>query len=89
MSTRIRIALTPRAWISPGKDRCSLLHSPDGSILTVLGDLAEVHLDKLSILGPEVHIDQKENKAWVKGLGHAAAEHQQLPGREAGTGGAT
>lgn len=53
----------------------------EGNILTVagdlrkqrdgmiLGDLAQVQLDKLTILGPEVNIDQKDNKAWVYGLG--------------------
>lgn len=50
-------------------DTLQLLSFPEGHILTVTGDLAEVKLDKLNIIGPEVNIDQKENKAWVNGLG--------------------
>src|SRR5262249_59778899 len=46
-----------------------LVKFPEGHILTVTGAPAEVQLDKLTILGPEVNIDQKENKAWVNGLG--------------------
>lgn len=46
-----------------------LNHSPEGNVLLVTGDLAEVHLDRLSILGPEVNIDQKENRVWVNGTG--------------------
>ena len=46
-----------------------LLRFPEGSVLTVTGDTAEVMLDKLTIFGPEVNIDQKENKAWVNGPG--------------------
>ncbi|MBL8796264.1 MAG: hypothetical protein JNM56_20360, partial [Planctomycetia bacterium] len=46
-----------------------LLKFPEGHVLTVTGELAEVMLDKLTIIGPEVNIDQKENKAWVNGLG--------------------
>jgi lipopolysaccharide export system protein LptA len=46
-----------------------LVKFPEGHILTVTGAPAEVQLDKLTILGPEVNIDQKDNKAWVNGLG--------------------
>ncbi len=46
-----------------------LAHFVEGNVLLVTGDLAEVHLDKLSILGPEVNIDQKENRVWVNGIG--------------------
>lgn len=46
-----------------------LTHFLDGNILNVTGDLAQVQLDKLSILGPEVNIDQRANKAWVQGVG--------------------
>lgn len=41
----------------------------EGNVLKVTGQVAEVYLDKLAILGPEVNIDQKENKAWVTGGG--------------------
>lgn len=46
-----------------------LTHHADGDVLAVTGDLAHVQLDKLAILGPEVNIDQKTNKAWVQGIG--------------------
>ncbi|TPW00885.1 MAG: hypothetical protein FD125_2891, partial [bacterium] len=46
-----------------------LVKFPEGHVLTVTGELAEVMLDKLTIIGPEVNIDQKDNKAWVNGLG--------------------
>jgi hypothetical protein len=46
-----------------------LTHTPDGGILTVTGKWAQVQIDKIAILGPEVHIDQQKNKAWVDGIG--------------------
>src|SRR5262249_40263852 len=46
-----------------------LLKFAEGHVLTVTGETAEVQLDKLTIFGPEVNIDQKENKAWVNGPG--------------------
>jgi lipopolysaccharide export system protein LptA len=46
-----------------------LTHHDDGSILVVTGNLAHVQLDKIAILGPEVNIDQRANKAWVNGIG--------------------
>jgi lipopolysaccharide export system protein LptA len=46
-----------------------LIKFAEGHFLTVTGAPAEVQLDKLTIIGPEVNIDQKENKAWVNGLG--------------------
>ena len=46
-----------------------LLKFVEGSVLTVSGEPAEVQLDKLTIFGPEVNIDQKDNKAWVIGAG--------------------
>jgi lipopolysaccharide export system protein LptA len=49
-----------------------LTQAPEGHMLTVtapLPQLAQVQLDKLIIHGPEVNIDQKENKAWVIGAG--------------------
>lgn len=50
-------------------DKLRLLHFVEGHVLTVTGDLAEVQMDKMTIFGPEVNIDQKENKAWVTGVG--------------------
>ena len=41
----------------------------DGNILVVTGDLAQLKMDKIFILGPEVNIDQVANKAWVVGSG--------------------
>jgi hypothetical protein len=46
-----------------------LNHHPDGGVLVVHGVLAHVQMDKMAILGPEVNIDQRANKAWVNGLG--------------------
>jgi len=42
---------------------------PDGNFLVVTGDLAQLRMDKIYILGPEVNIDQTTNKAWVTGIG--------------------
>jgi hypothetical protein len=49
---------------------------PTGNFLVVTADqskgqkeLAYVQLDKITIIGPEVNIDQVENKAWVTGIG--------------------
>lgn len=50
-------------------DTLQLNHSPEGSLLVVTGNLAQVQLNKITILGPEVNIDQKVNKAWVNGIG--------------------
>lgn len=46
-----------------------LVKFSEGHVLTVTGTQAVVQLDKLTIMGPEVNIDQKENKAWVNGMG--------------------
>ncbi len=40
-----------------------------GNVLVVTGDLAKLKMDKIFILGPEVNIDQVENKAYVIGGG--------------------
>ncbi len=42
---------------------------PDGNVLVVTGDLAKLKMDKIFIIGPEVNIDQVQNKAWVHGAG--------------------
>jgi len=46
-----------------------LTHEVDGNILAVKGDHAQLQMDKIFILGPEVHIDQTSNKVWVNGMG--------------------
>src|SRR5262249_27708980 len=43
--------------------------SSDGNFLIVRGDLAKLLMDKLLVTGPEVNINQAENKAWVTGAG--------------------
>jgi lipopolysaccharide export system protein LptA len=50
-------------------DTLQLNHFPEGNVLVVTGKLARVQLDKLTIHGPEVNIDQKNNNAWVTGAG--------------------
>jgi hypothetical protein len=42
---------------------------PEGNFLTVTGDLAQLRMDKIYIIGLEVNIDQAVNKAWVTGPG--------------------
>jgi hypothetical protein len=50
-------------------DTMLLNHSPEGGILVVNGNMAQVQFDKLALMGPEVNIDQRANKAWVNGIG--------------------
>jgi lipopolysaccharide export system protein LptA len=50
-------------------EKLQLVRQADGNILTVVGDYAQVQLDKLYIVGPEVNIDQTTNEAWVNGMG--------------------
>jgi hypothetical protein len=40
-----------------------------GNVLVVTGDLAQLKMDKIFILGPEVNINQVANRAWVFGAG--------------------
>src|SRR5262249_54576259 len=49
---------------------------PKGNVLVVTADqasrpreLAYVQMDKITMIGPEVNIDQVANKAWVNGIG--------------------
>jgi hypothetical protein len=42
---------------------------PGGNVLVVTGDLAQLKMDKIFIVGPEVNIDQVLNKAYVIGGG--------------------
>jgi lipopolysaccharide export system protein LptA len=50
-------------------DTMELHHHVDGNVLAVTGQWGQVRLDKISILGPEVNIDQRSNRAWVNGIG--------------------
>jgi lipopolysaccharide export system protein LptA len=50
-------------------DTLNLTHQVDGNILKVTGDNAQVQLDKIFILGPDVNIDQTTNEVFVKGMG--------------------
>jgi hypothetical protein len=50
-------------------EKLQLVRQADGNILTVFGDYAQVQLDKLYIVGPEVNIDQTTNYAEVHGTG--------------------
>ncbi|MGL4549726.1 MAG: LptA/OstA family protein, partial [Gemmataceae bacterium] len=43
-------------------------------VLDVVGDTAELHTQKISILGPQVVIDQARNMAWVVGDGAMTME---------------
>lgn len=49
---------------------------PEGNILEVTGDLAQLRMDRLYILGPVVNIDQTRNMAWVNGSGAMQMESQ-------------
>ena len=42
---------------------------PEGNFLVVEGDLAQLLMDKIYIIGPVINIDQAANKAWVEGPG--------------------
>ncbi len=46
-----------------------LTYHPEGDFLVVRGDLAQLQMETIYILGPEVTIDQASNKAWVVGAG--------------------
>jgi lipopolysaccharide export system protein LptA len=50
-------------------DTLDLNHAVDGNILIVNGQWAQVQIDKITILGPEVNIDQRTNRSWVNGIG--------------------
>jgi len=60
-------------------DTLSLTHHFEGNVLVVTGDereLAELVMDKMAILGPEVNVDQVNNKAWVNGVGAMQMESE-------------
>lgn len=46
-----------------------LFWSEQGSKLIVGGDLAQLRMDRILIVGPEITIDQLTNKVWVDGIG--------------------
>jgi hypothetical protein len=53
-------------------DRLDLFHQPEGHVLKVTGQAnrpAYVQLDRLTLLGTVVNIDQPANNAWVNGPG--------------------
>jgi hypothetical protein len=53
-------------------DTLELTRQNDGNLLVVTGkdrDVAELHMEKMLILGPVVNIDQSKNEAWVDGSG--------------------
>ena len=58
----------------------TMMYHPEGNFLVVEGDpegkagvaqddLAQMLMDKIFIIGPEINIDQAANKAWVEGPG--------------------
>ncbi len=54
-------------------------------MLVVTGDMAQLLMDKILILGPEVNIDQAKNKAWVYGPGAMEMQsNQTLEGKPLG-----
>jgi hypothetical protein len=57
-------------------DKLHLKHFPEGNQLVVTGDLAQLRLDKIFIVGPVVNIDQAANKAYVNGIGAMQMESQ-------------
>jgi lipopolysaccharide export system protein LptA len=50
-------------------DTLKLNHHVDGNVLVVTGEHAQVQINKICILGPEVNIDQTSNEVWVTGMG--------------------
>ena len=63
-------------------DTLNLMHHPDGDILTVMGNHAigshaQVQMDQLFILGPEIHMDQTRNEVKVVGLGVMRMQSKQ------------
>jgi lipopolysaccharide export system protein LptA len=67
-------------------ERLELTARPEGHFLVVRGatggeseenDLAQLGTDKMVILGPEVHVNQGTNEAWVVGMGAMTLESDQ------------
>lgn len=60
-----------------------LTRKPEGSILVVTGDLAQLSMNQVLIMGPAVNIDQTRNYAWVDGKGAMRMEsNRNLQGEE-------
>jgi lipopolysaccharide export system protein LptA len=63
----------------------SMKCTPEGNILDVTGDLAQLEMDKIIIIGPEVRINQASNKAEVQGQGAMQMQSDQtLEGKPLG-----
>jgi hypothetical protein len=56
-------------------DKLEVTRRPNGNHLKITGDLAELHVDRLVIVGPEVEIDQGDNTATVDGDGYMTMEN--------------
>jgi lipopolysaccharide export system protein LptA len=56
-------------------DKLEMKKKPTGNHLKVTGDLAELHSDRLAIVGPEVEIDQGDNTVTVDGDGYMTMEN--------------
>lgn len=69
----VRVLQAPEKAGENGVDirgnRLHLTHRPDGDVLEVMGDNAQVQMDQLFILGPEIIMDQTTNDVEVKGRG--------------------
>lgn len=50
-------------------DRLSLRHEADGNVLNVVGQPGYVQMDKITIIGPIVNVDQLQNVVTVDGSG--------------------
>lgn len=50
-------------------DRLTLRHAADGNVLNVVGEPGYVQMDKITIIGPLVNIDQLQNVVTVQGSG--------------------
>src|SRR5262249_46606790 len=56
-------------------DKLEIKKRPTGNHLKVTGDLAELHTDRMAIVGPEIEIDQGDNTATVDGDGYMTMEN--------------
>src|SRR5262249_16204926 len=70
---RVRVQQDPASPEDKGVDirgsQLDLHHHVEGNIITVIGDNAQVQLNKIFILGPQINLDQTTNETWVNGLG--------------------
>ncbi|HEX5273585.1 MAG TPA: hypothetical protein VFW33_23980, partial [Gemmataceae bacterium] len=56
-------------------DKLELKRKATGNHLKVNGDLAELHMDRLIVVGPEIEVDQGDNTATVDGDGYMQMEN--------------